>query len=157
MIKRISTLDRYWAKVDASAGPGACWLWTGAPDKDGYGIFWDGTYSPNGRGHYVRVNRWTFEQFVGPLAAGQQVCHSCDNPPCVNPSHLWAGTCKENLLDRDIKGRSVTAILTPESVRLIRGDFAKGGISKAALGRRYGVHANTIRAVLFGQTWRHVA
>jgi HNH endonuclease len=162
--KRIPTIVRYFTKVDQSAGPDGCWPWTGAPDQDGYGIFWDGTYRENGAGHYVRVTRWTFEQFVGPIPDRQQVLHHCDNPPCVNPVHLFTGTVKTNHEDREVKGRGrrmhgathVESKLTDDQVREIRTRYAAGGISQRALSLEFGVSNQLISGIIRRAKWAHI-
>jgi HNH endonuclease len=78
---------------------GPCHLWTGAKDKNGYGV----TYAA---GKVVRASRAVLELAVGPLANGQQALHRCDNPPCVRQSHLFSGTNLENHQDKARKGRS---------------------------------------------------
>ncbi len=162
--KRIPTIVRYFTKVDQSAGPNGCWPWTGACDQDGYGIFWDGTYRENGSGHYVRVTRWTYEQFVGPIPARQQVLHHCDNPPCVNPVCLFTGTVKTNHEDREAKGRGrrmhgathVGSKLADDQVREIRTRYAAGGIPQQALADEFGVSNQLISLIIRRLKWAHV-
>lgn len=89
--------QRFWAKVDTS---GDCWEWQGRRFPTGYGGFYAGG----------RVN-WYAHRFVwtlvnGAIPQGMHVCHHCDNPPCVRPDHLFLGTPKDNMRDRDRKGRS---------------------------------------------------
>lgn len=75
-----------------------CWEWTKAKDKDGYGLI---TINSVVR----RVHRVSFEEFNGPIPNGLSVLHSCDNPPCFNPSHLEAGTSQKNRQDAFARGR----------------------------------------------------
>lgn len=222
---------RFWECVRVTD---ACWLWTGVIGDDGYGRFFL-------EGKQLRAHRAMWEHKFGAIPAGLFVCHSCDNPPCVNPSHLWLGTPRENTRDRDQKGRRgrgyripnpvrgeahgnskltnklvaeirtrlaagttrqadiarefgitqtvVSAIgrgrawrgvgpaiptsrkpvggvcgeavhcarLTADDVRAIRGRYADGGISQAALAREYGVTQGGVQAVLARRTWKHVA
>ena len=84
---------RFWSKVDKT---GSCWVWTARCDKDGYGQF-------DGKQAHRTIYSWE----IGEIPVGLLVCHSCDNPPCVNPSHLWLGTAKDNAQDRENKGRNV--------------------------------------------------
>lgn len=90
---------RFWAKVDKS---GECWLWTARTDKNGYGKM-----RPNAHSSDVGAHRISFVLAGGVLAPGQLVLHHCDNPPCVRPEHLYAGTPKQNIDDMDRRGRRV--------------------------------------------------
>lgn len=84
--------DRFWSNVDRT---GDCWIWIGSRLPSGYGRI-------GGRGYAHRVS-WALAN--GPIPAGMCILHRCDNPPCVNPSHLWIGTVADNMHDRDRKGR----------------------------------------------------
>lgn len=86
--------ERFWAKVDRR-GTNECWLWTGATKPKGYGLF------SRGRRHegIVTSSRMAYELTHGPIPVGMVVRHRCDNPPCVNPSHLELGTYSDNLHD----------------------------------------------------------
>ncbi len=90
-------LDRFWAKVDRS-GPG-CWPWMGAHNPRGYGNFAIGDMT-------VRASRMAWELSFGPIPDGLWVLHTCDNPPCCNPAHLFLGTHAANMADMKAKGRA---------------------------------------------------
>jgi hypothetical protein len=101
----------------------------------------------------------THDEWPEPLA-----CHSCDNPGCCNPAHIFAGTEAENMADRDAKGRHWVqhgeqhpcARLTEQNVREIRRIYAAGKASYTDLSRRYGVGVPSIADVIHRRTWKHV-
>lgn len=72
-----------------------CWVWQGPVNSAGYGRV-------QGR----QTHRLSYELHHGPIPAGMHICHNCDNPPCLNPAHLWVGTPKENNVDMIAKGRA---------------------------------------------------
>lgn len=80
--------------------PDSCWLWKGPRNQSGYGSF-------SWRGKSYVAHRWMYEYSNDVvLCRSDMVCHRCDNPPCVNPKHLFSGTAKDNWLDSCIKGRT---------------------------------------------------
>jgi hypothetical protein len=76
-----------------------CWEWQAASNNIGYGFIRD-------EGKMRTAHRVSYEQHIGPIPQGKQVLHTCDNPKCINPAHLWVGTVKDNMQDKVRKGRS---------------------------------------------------
>jgi len=99
---RFSTeLERFWSRVSRPSEQ-ACWLWTGSTrgaDGHKYGGFSSG-------GKTVGAHRYSWELANGTIPDGMLVCHKCDTPLCVNPSHLFIGSCKDNVQDMHAKGRA---------------------------------------------------
>lgn len=168
MTQRIPIEDRYWSKVDRSAGPDECWPWTAARLRGGYGMFWDGTYLASGGPHTVSAHRWMYQHFIRPLTDTECVLHHCDNPPCVNLAHLFIGTHADNAADRQAKGRggpgggrspgeaNGSARLTSAQVLEMRALYAAGGITHRQLRARFQVSAGLVHAILSRKVWRHL-
>jgi len=102
--------NRFWPKVRKGD---ECWEWIGARGARGYGKM---TAGPRGSGH-VRAHRVSWELAFGPVPDGLWVLHTCDNPPCVRPDHLWLGTRLDNMRDCARKGRIDTRAARAERAR----------------------------------------
>jgi hypothetical protein len=152
--------ERFWEKVDVR-GPDECWPWKAATNGHGYGTIGTklGT-SLAPRVCWILVN--------GPIPPGEGyhgtcVLHRCDNPPCVNPAHLFLGTNDDNMRDKAEKGRVVTnptygeehhsAKLTDEQVLEIR---AHPEITGLEFCRRFGVSPMAVSYIRNGKTWKHL-
>lgn len=160
---RPSTVERFSAKVDRSGGEDSCWLWTGARNYRGYGTFT--IHNPHsGQRQEVRAHRFAWEMTNGPIPNGMNICHSCDNPPCCNERHLFAGTHDENMADMKAKGRQRGAIgadhggakLTETEVHQIR-EQRRNGWTRKQLAKHFAVSEATIKDVIYRRSWRHLS
>lgn len=167
--------ERFWSKVEKGRG---CWLWKADVSTSGYGRFW--ITGPNAR--QVQAHRFAYEDVVGPIPEGMWVLHTCDNPPCVRPDHLFLGTQQDNTDDMVAKGRQAQgdrhgSRLHPE--RLARGPRWGGGrlfgernpsakltqaqvdairqsnASSRDLAAQYGVGKRAIEKIRSGKRWPH--
>jgi hypothetical protein len=133
-----------------------CWLWTGSLNAGGYGQF-----MPSHCRKPVLANRQALEFWRGPLAPGFFACHRCDNRPCVNPDHLFAGTHRENTADAVSKGRYArgsragAAKLTEPDVVLIRRRCA-GGEMQRSVAADFGVDPSIVSMIMSRHIWAHV-
>ncbi len=91
--------ERFWSKVDKTAD--GCWLWQGTMLQQGYGCF-------KIAGKMYKAHRVAYLYAVDPIPVGLVLCHTCDNPRCVRPDHLFPGTYKDNMQDAMRKGRMAT-------------------------------------------------
>ena len=152
-------LRRFWSKVDKMTNLNGCWEWTEGKSKGGYGIF----FLHDGK---MPAHRFSLVLKIGILEEGKFACHTCDNPSCVNPAHLWAGTASENMKDAVKKGRwknpscrgekSAISKLSDQKVKEIRALYITGSIPRRELAVRYNVSHGAIQAVLERRTWAHV-
>lgn len=153
--RKFTLHDRFWSRVNKTD---TCWIWTGTSlAVGGYG------YISHKRKMY-RAHRLSYEWTKGSIPKGMFICHTCDNPKCVKPEHLFLGTPADNVHDMIKKGRDTKAVgekaskskLTPIQVLEIVELFPKPGISYAEMGRRYGVKHSSIINIVRGKSWRHI-
>jgi hypothetical protein len=133
---------QWFAKTDG------CWEWTGARDKDGYGIF---SYE----GKSYRAAKIALALDGRPVPTGKYSCHHCDNPACVRPDHLYRGTPTQNASDAKQRNRlnpGRKAKLNPDQVRAIR--TATGTHNEIAA--TFGVSRATISLIRERKTWANV-
>jgi len=157
-------MKRFWDKVDdrESINPDACWEWTAARDPNGYGAF-----KLNGK--KIGAHVFSYKQSYGPVPDGMEVCHKCDNRSCCRPSHLFAGTRSDNMLDAKSKGR----LVVPKGVRFKPGNRPvnskldkdtvdkikcllelSGGLSVAEIAKIVGVSRYAVSDIKRGKTYR---
>lgn len=151
----LSLVERFWPKV-ASASPEQCWPWTACRFWAGYGKF-----GVDGKTAYAHRVAWVL--IHGPIPEDLDVLHTCDNPPCCNPAHLFLGTHADNMRDRERKGRhnaphgekSGTSKLNDALVATIRERY-RNGETVAALASDVGVVYSTIYVIVTYKRWKHV-
>lgn len=143
--------DWFWSHVDRGE-PGECWRWQSSTSESGHGRF-----------HFY-AHRFAL-LLQGEDIEGSLVCHRCDNPWCVNPDHLYVGTCSDNLKDMYERGQRDTpqgeehpnAYLSEEDVREIQRRYADGGVTQGDLASEYGVHQTTVSRIVKGSMWPHLS
>ncbi len=150
-----SDISRFWAKVQKTE---ACWIWQAARQRKGYGRFGIKKLT-------VSAHRFSWILVRGEIPLGLCICHHCDNPPCVNPDHLFLGTNADNTRDSINKGRlSLNAVhgeahpnnkLLASTVLAIRREVVVG-ISMRELARRYNVSHVTIQRIVHREIWIHL-
>lgn len=167
--QRIDPATALWSRVDCTTTPEGCWPFTGRTFGFGYGQL------KVARVAWV-AHRLAFTLTYGAIPEGLLVLHSCDNPPCCRPDHLWLGNEHVNSADMVLKGRSLagernpmrrqperaargervnTARLTAPQVVEIRARHAAGW-TQLALAAHYNVSQQNIFRIVRRETWKHV-
>jgi len=144
----VSMEERFWEKVNKTDG---CWEWTGALSKDGaYGMFFKSGKHPTVKAHRVS---WMF--IHGEIDSSVKILHKCDNPKCVNPEHLFAGTIADNVKDMVLKERHGRMLFTHEKARRIRALKEKYGrkLSNQRIADWFGVSKSAIGHMVTGRNW----
>lgn len=161
-------VGRFLARIRFPTDLNDCWEWTGARhgrQEKKYGTL-------RYQGKMQQAHRVAYWLFRGPIPSGYSVCHHCDNPPCVNPHHLFIGTHLDNVQDCIRKGRlyplnllhrgysskgekNGAAKLTAADVIAIRSRCAQGE-SARSVAKVYGLNHRTVNRIIKRITWRHV-
>lgn len=149
--------ERFWAKVDIR-GEDHCWEWQAGKERFGYGLI-------GVAGFTMRSHRLSFILAKGEIRQEDCVCHSCDNPPCVNPNHLWIGSRANNFWDMVTKNRNFALSSVGESnfkSKLTEADaakiieLAKAGVTVSDLMKQYDLSRSGIHNLLRGKVWKHL-
>lgn len=149
-------IKNFWDKVDKS---GDCWLWTATVDIGGYGRC--AYFLQKYKATYFKASRVSYFLSTGIDPANKFVCHKCDNPKCVNPSHLFLGTHLDNIKDAQSKNRKIqgskvyNSKLTEDSVVEIR-KLREQGVKMEALAVEFGCNASNIHGIVHRKKWKHV-
>ncbi len=144
---------RFWEKIDRR-GPDNCWEWQAARHQRGYGLF-------KLNGLMYRAHRVAFAVTNGDT--NLLVCHTCDNPPCCNPNHLYAGTAYDNHCDCLNRGRdadrrgekSGNVKLTESDVCEIRRLYTDGWL-QCKIAEEYGISRQHVSRICRGKRWKHI-
>ena len=153
-----SAVQRFTSRITPAAN--GCHLWTGTRDRKGYGVISVG-------GTFYKAHRFAWAiAYSDPPPRDLLVCHTCDTPACVNPSHLFLGTPADNSADMVRKGRvnrSPSAVgekngaakLTVEAVRQIR-QLRLTGMTQEARALKFGISRGQIQNIDRRIHWRNV-
>ena len=140
--------ERFWSLVEKGK-KNDCWAWKGSTST-----------SRNKRGNFringvrYRAPRISFFLHNGYIDNNLFCCHSCDNPNCVNPKHLYLGTQKQNMADMSERERGARQKLTKEQIIQIRKN--NGKLTHRQLGNLYDVGYGTIGKIIRNERWKHV-
>lgn len=156
-----SQVNRFWTKVAITANDKLCWNWTANKNKKGYGSF-SFYIDANKSSDTFRSNRVSFFMTNGYIDDEKLICHSCDNPSCVNPKHLFIGTQSENMLDMFSKGRGIprrgalnfNAKLTVDDLPKIF-ELKELGWKYTEIAKHFSVNPSQISRIFCGKRWIH--
>jgi predicted XRE-type DNA-binding protein len=159
--------ERFWSKVGGPKESGDCWEWLGARQSNGYGFLHAGPLYHTGQ-RWVKAHRLSWEMHNGEeLPADACVLHTCDNPGCVHPGHLYVGTRKDNAQDRAERKRGKehrqqgenndNAKLTEAQVRAIIGELQKlPRRSQTSIATEFGVNQQQVSRIMHRKNWAHL-
>jgi len=138
--------ETFWHNVQITDD---CWLWNGNTDSH-----WHGTLWMDGKNYYA--HRFSYELAFGTIPEGLYCCHHCDNRRCVNPQHLFVGTCADNLRDaakKERMPRHPNSKLNENQVSDIRTTYKSGLATQKELAIHYGVEKSLISKIVNYRIW----
>lgn len=151
----LSIKERFLLHIDIPENPNDCWIWKGHKNNQGYGQF------------DIHTKKWaahrlSYTIFIGNIPKGMFILHRCDIPACVNPSHLFLGTQKDNMLDAQSKNRLFIPNsrgeqngrnkLTEQDIYDIR-EMIEQGYYLREIADKFGVGISTIFDIKSGKNW----
>ncbi len=155
------TLRKFWNKVDKRAS-NDCWIWTPCRRPGVYGHL---RIMPDGSLLGAHCVSWIIH--FGRIPNRLHVCHKCDNPPCVNPNHLWLGTHVDNMHDRDMKGRGKVNLIAQSGeanhrarfknrdILKIR-EYAFRGMKQVEISALLGIEKSYVSKIVLRKIWKTI-
>jgi len=152
--KKTPAEERFWRYVEKIPFH-ACWEWVGGKNIFGYGRF-------NVDGKMQSAHRFSYGLRNPDFDRSLNICHRCDNPGCVNPDHLFAATQKENIADRDRKGRRKMSYgdrhyrskITSDQAKEIKA--LKGKMKQTDIAKKFGINRSNVARIISGKYWKHI-
>lgn len=154
---------RFWERVNKNGpqpdpvkypGLDQCWQWTAFATPDGYGMI-----TVEGKPSYA--HRLSYAMHVSAIPKGLHVRHKCDNPGCLNPSHLLVGTPAQNSNDARERGRlspgnrGPWVKLTEAEVKEIR-QLLADGVTQVVIAAKFDLCRNSVSSIATKKTWKHI-
>lgn len=155
---KIKKLTR-WQNIELfgwTSNDKGCWEWNGPKSEDGYGYL---IFRTNNGHQRIGAHRLSYEVHKGEIDAGLFVCHTCDNPPCINPDHLFVGTPKQNSADAVEKGRTKRraehgrAKLTEADVQKMR-SMRERGMKYRDIAQQFPVAQGQVEKICRYESWK---
>lgn len=149
-----NTIKNVWEKINKKSED-ECWEWKGYTDKNGYGRIMINHIT-------YRAHRIAYELTHGSIPKGLYVLHHCNNPPCCNPNHLYAGTQKDNMKQMIVDGHSCVGEKHPmgklrgEDILKIKKLYSTGRYTLKEIGIMFGTSDKNIHLIKSNKRWKHI-